>query len=112
MLAVAAPAEARAVLAGLGGPVEYADRPWETHALGPRLDLVVTGVGKTNAAAAVARAVDAARHAAVLSVGVAGALPTEKPGAGLELGAVVLASESVYADEGLLGPGGWFVSAT
>lgn len=107
LLAVAAPAEARAALAGLSGPAELADQPWRPHAVGTRFDLLVTGIGKTNAAAAVARALDHQRHAAVLSVGIAGALPAGPAGTMLELGRVVLASACVYADEGLLGPDGF-----
>lgn len=65
-----------------------------------RFDAVVSGVGKANAAGAVARVFDRARHGGVVSVGIAGALP----GSGLELGSLVIAESSVYADEGLESP--------
>lgn len=105
LAAVAAPAEARAVLVRAGADPGLAAHAWELHPLGDRLDLLVTGVGKANAAGAVSRLLDPDRHAGVVNLGVAGALP----GAGLELGAVVVAHESVYADEGLLLPDGRFV---
>ena len=99
LIAVAAPAEARAVLEGLRADPRVADQPWVLHNsqdAGP--DLVVTGVGKANAAGAVARCFDPARHDWILNTGVAGALP----GSGLAIGNAVLATASVFADEGLL----------
>lgn len=66
-------------------------------------DLVLTGVGKVNAAAGVLSVIDTSCHSAVLSVGVAGSLP----GSGLEIGQVVAATASVYADEGLETDGGF-----
>jgi len=100
---VAAPAEARAVLSATGANPAMADHPWFEHSLSLRLSLVVTGIGKANAAGAVARVFDPGVHAGVLSLGVAGALP----GTGLTPGNVIAASESVYADEGLESPGGF-----
>jgi futalosine hydrolase len=64
---------------------------------------VRTGVGKANAAAGLARVLDSSRHAAVLNVGIAGALP----GGGARIGDLIAASASVYADEGLLSPSGF-----
>ncbi|MBC7834116.1 MAG: futalosine hydrolase [Phycisphaerales bacterium] len=116
LLVVAAPAEAAAVLRGLRAETGLAERPWELHQVrcadpahpirGP-IDLIVTGIGKTNAAGAVGRVLDAARHHRVLSLGVAGALP----GSGLALGAVVAATASVYADEGVSTPDGFLECA-
>lgn len=101
LLALAAPSEARAALAALGAPAELSERPWTLHAISPRFDLIVTGVGKVNAGGAVAKHLDPARHAAVLSMGIAGALPhPSRP----PLGACIVASASVYADEGLQTP--------
>jgi futalosine hydrolase len=100
LLAVAAPAEARAVLEALGGSPAAADQPWALHSLTPRLHLVVTGIGKSNAAGAVARVLDVERHAAVLSIGVAGSLPRRDQPA-LPLRTVVAATASIFADEGL-----------
>jgi len=100
-MVVASPAEATAILRALGQGAEA--EPWRLLELTDRLDLLVTGVGKTCAAGAVARALDPDRHAAVLSLGVAGALP----GSGLEPGVSVLADASVFADEGVVTPDGF-----
>lgn len=103
LLAVAAPAEARAVLAGLKGPPAAADRPWEPVRVSDRFEVVVTGVGKANAAGAVGRCVRPGRHAAVISVGVAGSLGAGGPA----IGAVVVATRCVYADEGMVSERGF-----
>lgn len=50
-----------------------------------------------NAAAMTARSLKPERHAAAISIGIAGALP----GGGLSVGDVVTANACVYADEGL-----------
>ena len=68
------------------------------------MDLVCTGVGKANAAGAVATTFDQSRHSAVINIGVAGSLPAAQPPA---LGDVVLASVSMYADEGAIEPAGF-----
>lgn len=105
LLAVAAPKEIRAVLAGLG---VWADEGsvrvrWQARPVNDRFDLVATGVGKANAAAAVARALDPARHAGLINLGVAGALPDS----GLSIGDIVDADRCTYADEGIEEPGGF-----
>jgi futalosine hydrolase len=96
LIAVAAPAEARAVLDGLRTDPTIEARPWVLHPF-QDADIVMTGVGKANAAGAVARLADSSRHAWILSTGVAGALP----GSGLAIGQTILATASVFADEGL-----------
>jgi futalosine hydrolase len=69
---------------------------------------VVAGIGRTNAAAATTEAIlRDGPFGAVLSVGVAGALPD----GGLAIGDVVVASRCVYAEEGLLGPEGFVTLA-
>ena len=98
VLVVAAPAEAHAALDASGAP--RTGEPWRLIWLNERLRLLISGIGKANAAGAVARCVDPDATAAVLSLGVAGALP----GATLDPGAVVVATRSVYADEGLVTP--------
>ncbi|MEM1166133.1 MAG: futalosine hydrolase [Planctomycetota bacterium] len=104
LVVVAAPAEARAVLAAWGrGEVAEEMEPWRPLTLASHLDLVLTGVGKANAAAGLARAFDADRHRAAISLGVAGMLP----GSGLGLGQVVVGERSVYADEGGVTPEGF-----
>lgn len=101
LLAVAAPSEARAVLLGLG----FRGSPlpeWSILRVEENVDLVLTGVGKSNAAGGVARVADASCHGCVLNVGIAGSLP-----GGPGLGAVVLATTSVFADEGVETPQGF-----
>ncbi len=104
LLVVAAPVEGRAVLQGVG--IERGGNPpvrWQATSIGNRLDLVVTGVGKANAAAGLARVFNPVAHRGVLSVGLGGVLP----GGGVTTGDVVLASVSIYADEGLISPDGF-----
>lgn len=81
-----------------------------------RFDLLLSGVGKANAAAATARCLDTSRHALVLSLGIAGALPSAPAGTRvapvaaavpLALGSIIVATRSVYADEGVQTPGAW-----
>lgn len=94
-----------AVLRGRGASPDLAGRLWELHRLDGRFDLVVSGVGKANAAGAVARVLHPAIHGGVLSVGIAGALP--RSSGPLAIRAVVVATACVYADEGLLTPEGF-----
>lgn len=126
LLVVAAPEETRAVLRGLGAlPL---DAPGTTP-LPPVATLIPTptgpcvvrsGVGKVNAALAVALAHHPSRFTSVLSVGIGGLLPDAPPqtsAAGPSLATpgsptsgfptptlldAVLASRSLYADEGLV----------
>ena len=67
-------------------------------------EIVVAGIGRTNAAAATTQAIlEDGPIAAVISIGIAGALPDS----GLGLGELVVASESVYVEEGLETPEGF-----
>lgn len=105
LLVVAAPAEARAVARGFAqSPTPEADAlprwDWPIRKLCSGFDLLETGIGKVNAAAAVALAAAAARYDSIINLGVCGALPAG-PGIAATIGEVVLASASVYADEGL-----------
>ena len=73
----------------------------------PEVHVVVAGIGRTNAAAATAEALAEARaagapFAAVISTGIAGALP----GSNLALGTVIVADACVYAEEGIALPEG------
>ncbi len=108
LLVVAAPAEAAAVRAGfdLPQPPPPVNPPgnWPLQPLTPEFDLLETGVGKANAAAAVALRFDAARHGAVINLGICGSL---RPLAELPIGSVVLAESSAYADEGVQTPDGF-----
>lgn len=86
----------------------------ERAALGARclgsieVEVLVAGIGRTNAAAATAVAIASARiagrpFAAALSAGIAGALP----GSGLAPGELVVGECCVYAEEGIELPGGF-----
>ncbi len=107
ILAVAAPAEARAVLSVFGADLSLAEHEWTLHPLAEGVEILVTGVGKVNAAGALASVFSPSGHTSghkvVVSLGVAGALP----GSGLSIGNVVVALRSVYADEGVLTPEGF-----
>ena len=103
MLVVAAAIEARAIVRALGCDESLGEREWERFELNERFVLVGSGVGKSAAAGATARFLDAGRHEAVISLGVAGALP----GSGLSVGDVVIADRAVFADEGFLTPSGF-----
>lgn len=98
LLAVAAPAEARAILLALNADPALASTQWQTTPLTPTLDLVITGVGKANAAGAVAHAFDPTRHRAILSIGICGSLPASPA----PLLSVIAATHSAFADEGIL----------
>lgn len=109
LVCVAAPVEGRAVLRGLGADGTPEVR-WRAEPVAPGVDLVMTGVGKANAAAGVARALERGRHRAVLNVGVGGVLPGAGGGKSareLGIGDIVIATESVYADEGNETPDGF-----
>lgn len=105
LLAVAAPKEVEAVLRGVGlaAPPEDTAVRWMPREIATGLELTVTGVGKANAAAAVARAFDPLRHRGVISLGIAGSLP----GSNLAIADVVAGDRAVYADEGMLSPEGF-----
>lgn len=98
LLLIAAPIEARAALAALHADPDLARREWEPLQPTERLDLVISGVGKANAAGAAARWIDPERHALVISLGIGGALPRSQ----LDLASVRAASRSAFADEGLI----------
>lgn len=67
-------------------------------------EVVVGGIGRTNAAAATTQAIlERGPFAAAISIGIAGSLPESK----LEIGDLVVARESVYAEEGLETPEGF-----
>lgn len=100
LVCVAAEKEADAILRGLG--VRETPTLWDPIPIA-QAEVLLTGVGKSAAAAGVARFFDPARHAGVLSVGIAGALP----GSGLNMGDTVLANPSVFADEGAITPRGF-----
>jgi futalosine hydrolase len=61
------------------------------------------GIGRTNAASATTKAIMESRPAAVISAGVAGALP----GSDMKPGDVVVSSACAYVEEGLVTAGGF-----
>ena len=76
----------------------------ESKAIGPVEAIVVSGIGRTNAACATVETMNQdGPFDVVLNAGVAGALP----GGGLDIGDVVVASRCVYAEEGLITPSGF-----
>lgn len=105
LLVVAAPVEMKAVLRGLGAPESTPTPLWTLVPVGARFDVALVGVSKANAAAGTARVLDPQRHAAVLSVGIAGALP--RPGGVLANRSVVVADRCAHADEGMRSPTGF-----
>lgn len=105
LLAVAVDAEANALRRGLGFS-DASHALWSRIELTDRFDLVVTGVGKSNAAGATARALDPIRHACMINLGIAGALPRENADP-LALGSTIAATRSALADEGMLTPTGF-----
>jgi futalosine hydrolase len=70
----------------------------------PGAKVVTSGVGRTNAAIATTRAIlEDGPFDALVSAGVAGSLP----GSDLSIGDIVIASSSIYFEEGLLAPDGF-----
>lgn len=93
LLVVAAPSEARAVAGDRASVV----LPWAPTSIVEGVDIVLSGVGKANAAGATAAALATGVYGAVISLGVGGVLP----GSTAAIGDVVLATGSVFADEGV-----------
>ena len=96
LIVVAAPRECRSVLDGLGAKDLELPSARSLVQVG-RFDVVIYGVGKSNAAGATARFLDPSTHARVLSVGIAGGLP----GLDVKLLDVVVARHSLFGDEGI-----------
>jgi futalosine hydrolase len=103
LIALAAPRELDAALAALG-PHARERAPHEPIEAHPSIDLVRTGVGKSCAAATVARCCALRPYSAVISAGIAGALPTQHP---LPIGSSIAATRSAFADEGVGAPTGF-----
>lgn len=99
-IAAVAP-EGRSVMAGLGlNPDDLVDQPWNPTAV-PGGVVVLSGVGKANAAGLTAQMLGTLNFRCVVSAGVAGALRPSLP-----IGQVVLGRSSVYGDEGVESPDG------
>jgi futalosine hydrolase len=106
LLVVAARSEASAIAAGLGANLD-ANPMWRAQTIGDRFELLVSGVGKSNAAGATALALDPTRHGGVISLGIGGALPGEDGRMSVPLLSCVVGSASLLADEGVETQGGW-----
>jgi futalosine hydrolase len=75
----------------------------EGELMGREVCLVECGIGKAAAAATLAAALEMRPISCVLGIGVGGAYP----GAGLSPRDVAIASEEIFADEGVETPAGW-----
>lgn len=95
LVVVASEIEAKAAARGLG--TENWGEPWHAHPITNLAELLLTGVGKSNAAGAVARAIDRSRYAALLSIGIAGTLEPET----LPLCTSIAVESATLADEGI-----------
>lgn len=102
LLCVAAPKEARAVADAFPNVEPIANTPWPLTGLCPEAKLLETGVGKSNAAAALAWtcADPGTCPPLILNLGLAGLLPS----ADFPLGSPVRVRSAVFADEGLVTP--------
>jgi futalosine hydrolase len=96
-------AATRDEVAGFVGDLERVDRVLGRPVYGDDVRVVVTGVGRTNAAAAVALALERYDAERVVSCGVAGALP----GSSLGVGDVVVGTHAVHGDLGVATPDGF-----
>ena len=76
---------------------------WTGRLDGTEVVILAGGMGKTNAAHALTALLEHGPVRGVLGFGIAGAYP----GSGLDVGAIALATEAVYGDEGVQAPGGW-----
>lgn len=125
VLIAAAPLEIRAILDGSRRAGFTGEDPgrsiaaegvadWRPVRLAHHLYVVRTGVGKVNAAAATTLCLERLRPGCLINLGICGVLPHitgPAGGAPPALLETVLASRSVYADEGLLGPRGFQTTA-
>jgi len=106
LIVVAAPKEACSVLAGCGADCQVM-RQWEIREARGDIDVLLTGVGKANAAGAVAHALGSVKYGAVVNIGLAGALPRSDGEPRVNIGDVILAEQSRFADEGVQTPTGF-----
>jgi len=70
---------------------------WPIIAISRSMTVAISGIGRANAAGATAQALTLRRYAAVLNIGVAGALPAGR----LAIGDVIVGDESVFVEEGI-----------
>lgn len=106
LLVAAAPKEVHAVLAAFAhGQLDVPVGSAVT--LDDRFDLVRSGVGKSSAAAATARVLAMGQYGSMISVGIAGALPSIQSDRSnshldqIQIGQSITATRSCFADEGV-----------
>jgi len=104
LLIVAAPKEVQAVLDAFDAPANQSPIPGQPVQLDDRFDLVPSGVGKSLAAAATSRCCTLNTYRSVISVGIAGSLPSSNP---IRIGQSIAATRSVFSDEGIGSPEGF-----
>jgi futalosine hydrolase len=105
-LAIAAPIEIRAVLAGAGSAEAVPD-VWKSREVRDDVHVLHIGVGKANAAGALAAALAANPAAAVINIGIAGALPIARRAFAASPGQTVAATRCVFGDEGIVTAAGF-----
>lgn len=105
LFVVAAHSEAFAVAQAYGRNPLPSNSLWKPLELSGGIWMVQTGVGKANAAGATAAALCKGMFGAVVNIGIGGALPRKTGRFGV--GSVVIASEEVFADEGIILDGGF-----
>ena len=106
LVAVASQGEFEAVLGGLGKASEKVPPVWQSLAIS-NLNILHTGVGKTNAAGAVSRELTIAEgkeemYSSVVSIGLGGSYDTN-----IKLGESVLGLDHILLDEGTISNAGW-----
>ena len=110
LLVVAAPIEAEAIASALGG--QAVPGYWDLRTLSDRFDIVVSGVGKANAAGATAAVLNSRVHRGVVSLGVGGALLDTSGAPCANVLEAVVATQSLFADEGIERDDGWSTIAS
>jgi len=104
LVVIAAPKEWIAIAPALAQASDASlPTEWTLTQLSARFDAILSGVAKANAAGATARALDPARHAGVISIGIAGSLP-DASGNHTPIASTVIATHSVMGDEGVRAP--------
>jgi futalosine hydrolase len=103
LLVVAAESEATAACSLFELTLPKDAQPGTLFRISSSVWVLLTGIGKANASAMVARTLAMSPPKRVINIGIAGALPE----GGLEIGDVITASRSIFADEGVDTPNGF-----
>ncbi len=105
LLIVASQIETNAIAQGLGASPP--SRQWQLQRCTDRFDIIMSGVGKANAAGATALAVNPERHCGVVSLGIGGALLDELGLPCVPVLSTVAGTACLFADEGIERDTGW-----